>query len=328
MIMIVLFHCLAFNAGGWQEFHNQVMYGDLLISCNRNISYVGLNAFVFIAGVLYYRINRTGKYDNTRLFIFNKFERLLVPYFLWGILLCIIFYGYEYPTQLLYGISHLWFLLMLFEVFIIIELAKKIWNTTVVKEDIMIVFFLLCLDYVVSKLNLIPMNNHHQYLLTLQQTFDYIPVFYIGMLVDKYKLYDKFHFRGGMTITLVFSLFIIGILPFMLHLPLSRFYQWMPTCCLILIVYSGLHNSELNHTGGVSRRFLISLDKNSLSIYIIHHILIFAYYYYVSEGQELMTNHYVIAPLIMFITVFIMSYLISCTLSYVPGSKYIIGTQR
>lgn len=70
------------------------------------------------------------------------------------------------------------------------------------------------------------------------------------------------------------------------------------------------------------------LDRYSLSIYIIHHILIFVYLDYVPNAQSFMTNHYAIAPILLFIMVLPMSLGISYILSFLPGAKYIIGIGR
>lgn len=189
MLLIVLFHCLAFNCGGWSEFGNQIVYGKFVIACNRNLSYLGLNSFVFISGLLYFRINAEGKYSSICSFIRKKGKRLLVPYCFWGLMLCIIFYGYETPIDLLFGISHLWFLMMLFEVFVFVEITKKVWYNTNLKSDILIFFSFLILSYGTSKFGVIPKGRDGSYFLTLQQALDYLPFFYVGMMTEKYRVY-------------------------------------------------------------------------------------------------------------------------------------------
>ena len=256
MLMIVLFHCLAYNCGGWPEFGNSILYGNFVVACNRNLSFVGLNAFVFISGLLYFRINKEGKYASTCLFINKKAKRLLVPYCFWGLILCIVFHGHENPIDLLYGISHLWFLMMLFNIFVFIEITKKIWSKTNLQSDLFNIFFFLSISYCSAKFGVIPKGNDGSYILTLQQALDYLPFFYIGMMTDKYKVYKYVHINNKYFVSLVIVLlFIVGTIFFMVHFPLGKFYQLIPTLIMLLIVYSLLYNRQnhVNLTGETVR---------------------------------------------------------------------------
>lgn len=128
MILIVFYHCLAYNNGAWTaSFGNTPTYGPVMRAINGNIVTIALDAFVLIAGLLYYRIAATGKYDDTKRFLRGKTKRLLSPYLIWGLLLCVIFPNVEHIEKLADGISHLWFLLMLFDIFAIVALTKKCW---------------------------------------------------------------------------------------------------------------------------------------------------------------------------------------------------------
>lgn len=126
-------------------------------------------------------------------------------------------------------------------------------------------------------------------------------------------------------------LFIVGIIPFIVHLPLAKFYQWIPMLLLLWVMYGQLYNDDLKHKstlGGVCKNMLLTFDRYSLSIYIIHHILIFAFLYYFPYGQQYMTIHYVLLPILMFIVVLIGSYCMAYILHYIPGTENIIGTKR
>ena len=329
MFMIVLYHCLCYNTGVWSGFDNPIQYYPIAIAGIHNIAYVGLDAFVFISGLLYYRIGLTGKYDNTRLFLGNKTERLLIPYVIWGLLLCIIFYGREHPIRILYGISHLWFLLMLFEIFVVFGLTKHFWTKFTVKGYVIALVCLLFIDGVVAKLGIIPNDGKGRVVLALQSTLDYLPVFFLGMLTEKFKIYERLSIPKAFAVLLMMVLFTIGAVPFAFHIPLSRLFQWLPTYSLIVITYYSLGKILCGRLGGgIKSSALMVLDRYSLSIYIIHHILIFVYLDYVPNAQSFMTNHYAIAPILLFIIVLPMSLGISYILSFLPGAKYIIGVGR
>lgn len=121
MIIIVVYHCVCYY-GVWSGiFLNRVTYGGMLYW--RGLCNVALNAFVFISGVLYAKAYLKGKYCSRRKFLGNKIQRLLVPYALWSIIAVSFFPSENITMQLLTGIQHLWFLLMLMMIFIIVAVT-------------------------------------------------------------------------------------------------------------------------------------------------------------------------------------------------------------
>lgn len=126
MVMIVMYHCLCYDAGIW-DMGQLDMYSLEATAIIKNISIVGLNTFVLISGLLYYRLNEAGRYNNTGSFLLRKFKRLLMPYIIMGTVVCCLFSQMYSGEDLLYGISHLWFLLMLFEIFVFAALTRIIW---------------------------------------------------------------------------------------------------------------------------------------------------------------------------------------------------------
>ena len=323
MIMIVIFHCFCYNAGIWGI--GNPIYHSRFIAVIKDFSYVGLNLFVLISGLLFSRIEATGKYNDTLKFIINKFKRLLIPYLVWGILLCIIFKGLENPINIFYGISHLWFLLMLFEVFTITILTRFIWKRQNIKKSIMILLVFVLFYEFITKLNImfnIPINKS---LLGIQKTSCYLPVFYTGMLVEKFKIYKWFRLNKFVTLIIIFICFFVTLLTCYKTYSFSRLYQWFPPFALFVFAYIFLRDYQIRKHK--EKFFITLLDKYSLSIYIIHHILIFMCVYYVNDFKLMMHSHPFFSPLVMFITVFLLSFLISVVLSYLPGAKYIIGTK-
>lgn len=330
MPMIVFYHCLCYNLGVWSWFENVgSVYSPLEAAFIRNIAYVGLDAFVFISGMLYLRIGNTGKYDNIRHFVTNKASRLIIPYSGWGILQCFIFYGFEKPTNLLYGSEHLWFLLMLFEVFIIAALSKPIWDRMGFKASVIGFFFLLLIDWGTNKVNVLPRDEYGRSLLCLQTALKYLPIFYMGMLCEKFKIYEKIKVRVQIVPFLVIVLFIIGALFTYISLPVAWAYRWMPNVLMLLFCYKALKESHLDALlmvgGGKSKVILLNLDKYSLSIYIIHHILIWSALFYLPNVASMIHEHYIIAPIMMFVMVVPISLGLSCVIAVLPKAKCVIG---
>lgn len=323
MILIVFYHCLAYNNGAWTaSFGNTPTYGPVMRAINSNIVTIALDAFVLIAGLLYYRIAATGKYDDTKRFLCGKIKRLLVPYLIWGLLLCVIFPNVEHIEKLADGISHLWFLLMLFDIFVIVTLTKKCWmNLGGVICSIVLFIILLPLGAVMYKLHLLPP------ILDLASALSYLPMFYLGMLTEKYRLYDKMPTRGMVSLAVLCQLFAIGVMLSLMDLPIMFMYAWLPTFLFILVAYKMLRVITLNCSmmTGARIKALGFLDRYSMSIYIIHHILIWAFLIYYPNAQGLLEYYDVTLPLLLFAIAFTLSLAMSYLIGMIPGAEYITG---
>lgn len=269
MIMIVLYHCLAYNIGNWIEFGETRTYSSFVSAAIHNVAYVALDAFVFISGLLYCRIGATGRYDDTSGFLSNKAKRLLAPYLIWGILLCLVFYGRCHPMDLLGGILHLWFLLMLFEVFVIAALSKKFWQKLSLKSSILVMILLVPLESVFVKSWLLATGGQSDVpLLGLPATLGYLPVFYFGIITEKFKLYRKINISNRVACTLMVALFAVGAVPYLVHLPLHWLYQWLPTYLLVLLAYKSLDGLKIK-TGGVKVAVSSCFWTNTVSQYTL-----------------------------------------------------------
>lgn len=115
MTMIIAYHSLCFYNGKWAKVDALDIPVWHKISDFLNV--IDLNMFVFISGYLYgYLYIYRNKYRHPSEVIRIKARRLLIPYFFWGIIMVIV-WPWNTWTKLLYGVGHLWFLLMLFGVF-------------------------------------------------------------------------------------------------------------------------------------------------------------------------------------------------------------------
>lgn len=141
--------------------------------------------FVFISGAIYYICKRgKNKYKHESAFISKKIQRLLIPYMFFALF-------YVFPTMILLGkadqpiplyiirsyllstdAKHLWFLLMLFNVFVIFNHFEFfIWKNT--KTAIVLFGFLYALSYITP--------SYFQ----IASTLHYVIYFYIGYLYQK-----------------------------------------------------------------------------------------------------------------------------------------------
>lgn len=131
MLFVVLCHSAAFYAGNWFTVCLAFETNRVLGTLATWLGTFHVQGFTLISGYIYYYIKNEKKgYQDFRMYISNKFKRLLIPYIsislFWVIPYGFLFYSYG-PIDVLYNYvlgespSQLWFLLMLFNVFVIYD---------------------------------------------------------------------------------------------------------------------------------------------------------------------------------------------------------------
>ena len=120
IILVVLYHAFAPFAGTWREFAGFVP--NEAYRYIANISYSSmLETFVFISGYVFsYQCLYLNKNYSLKQLCIKKGKRLLLPYLIFGFIYLLLFgdignKGFYYVvSELLGGVGHLWFLMMLF----------------------------------------------------------------------------------------------------------------------------------------------------------------------------------------------------------------------
>ena len=128
MILIVLYHSLAFFGGSWFNVFEATVSLPLKIAAGY-LNTFHIYAFTLISGYIFYYLKfEARRYDNYGKFALNKAKRLLIPYLfvcaVWVIPFYVLFYGFDISVivtkyVLAESPSQLWFLVMLFLVFIL-----------------------------------------------------------------------------------------------------------------------------------------------------------------------------------------------------------------
>lgn len=183
MTMIVAFHSLCFYNGRWVKVNAIDIPVWHKISCFLDV--IDLNMFVFISGYLYgYLYIYRNKYQHPSEVIRIKAKRLLIPYLFWGIPMAIV-WPWNTWVKLLYGIGHLWFLLMLFGVFtltVIFQLlnAQRVKFTSIVGISLIVMGFIS--GFLFSK------YIYAGDFLCINKILYYFPAFMIGYLCAKLRV--------------------------------------------------------------------------------------------------------------------------------------------
>ncbi len=182
MLMIIAFHSMCFYNGRWVKFDATVI--PFWYKISTFLDSIDLNMFVFISGYLYgYLYIYRNKYRHPSEVIYNKSIRLLIPYCIWGLVMASFPFGVW--SNLLYGISHLWFLLMLFGVFtltVILQLLNAQRFKFTYKVGLALVVFAYMFMYVFKKF-INPAD-----LLCANRVLYYFQAFMIGYVCAKLKV--------------------------------------------------------------------------------------------------------------------------------------------
>lgn len=299
MIFIVLYHCVCIY-GIW-HIQDSVKYEN--IEYWRSACYFALNAFVFISGLLYAKLySANEKYHNRKGLLKDKVNRLLFPYFFWSIVALLLFPSTEPLKMLICGSHHLWFLLMLMGVFLIISImGDKVLSVKVLAGG---VFTLLILNGLVGKYS----SSIPGYM-AWKETLRYLPAFFVGALTARLRIPEIFSKMPKLVLLICTLLSLLLVITVILStsLPFGVLYMNLPTYLLLICIYSILTLYPIKRSG----KAMNNLDKNSMGIYIIHHLLIWVAIIYFPIIQDFIIHHIIAGPIFLFLIVFTISWLLA-----------------
>lgn len=142
-----------------------------------------------------------------------------------------------------------------------------------------------------------------------KETLRYLPTFFAGALTARLQIPAFFRQLPKfvlplctiITLLLVISVAIVPILPF------GNLYVNIPTYLLLICLYSLLSLYPIKSHWIV----IDNLDKNSMGIYIIHHLLIWILIVYIPVISIFLATHPVTGPIILFLIIFTLSWLLA-----------------
>lgn len=279
ILSIVFGHSLAIHTSAWSFIYKIEPFMPFKIIGFLFSSYF-LWLFVIISGFLF--AHQVEKKDlSFKYFVKSKFNRLLIPYFIWGILYYLIFNNVsDYSiigllSQLGNGIGHLWFLLMLFWVFILSFWLVKFKLSQSSNILIISLFFIIGIILLSCNWNI----------LQLSSSFKYLFGFYCGWILynNQFKLELITSKKRNKLILLFFFMFlmkyggeyilrsviktndtfIIEIYKEIVGLPLGL----LASIIIYIIVkqYVAKKNKSI--------KYLEIIEKESFGIYILHQFI-------------------------------------------------------
>lgn len=314
MMLIVLFHSLCFYSGAWWYLHSEIVPLWKVISAPT--VKIGLTTFILISGYLFgYMYLKKGKYRDIKSFMVNKFRRLMIPYLFWGVLMIITMPMVHIAwLNLFTGLAHLWFLLVLFELFVIMIVLTRIGFGE--NSSLLVEFIIILLSFIILYVWKTVSTHHH--VLCIEEMLHYLPSFIIGFCCAKYQ-------EVKVNKLLLFVLFVLGLL---LMLILSLFdYPDSNTLNRILAIIVSMSTMFLlrNSTLSVCQsRVFKNLDNNSMGIYIFNQIIVFLLLL-IPETNHFLSIHTYGGVLIIFTISLVIPWLLSNIFNSVKGLSYLIG---
>lgn len=249
-----------------------------------------------------------GGYNNVSKFIQNKAVRVLVPYVIIGVFLCLL--QHRDFTQMLDGISHLWFLLVIFECYVLGKLMEAIIWMSSKKQNILMSVAIMFFLFVSHRFYFIQ-------ILGISKLMIYFPYYIVGMLIcnanfAEHKNFQKYQLPLIITLLVLFALEQYFFSKRLLTVVLGM--------CVVLCSFSYFRSLDIKSVPG----WMKSLDKCSMGIYIVHHILI-QEMNGISYFREIATTHYYIYPIIQFLIITIVSWGFVALCRKNKYSKYVLG---
>lgn len=311
MTMVVLYHCTCYYAHPTWPF-GEGHYNSVLKIITTLMGGIHMPVFVFISGYLYWMLKRKGHYDDLVLFYKNKILRLLVPYFVVGGVMLIMFNEIYNLSSLLYGICHLWFLLMLFGLFILApivwHLMERIKNDRIATIAVNASFLLYPLFCNVN-------------LFQITKIFYFLPFFLIGYIIQrrgKKEVYSDSMFWLSIVFVMII-LFMFCQRTLFIYKVIREFASYF-----VIIIVSVIPNINIPNK---IKRIMNNFSDNSMGIYLVHHVIIS--YVVMMPSVKLFidnTNSYV-GALFLFVSVFASSWLLSIVFNKYNPTRFLIGSK-
>lgn len=252
VVMVVLYHCLCPFTPIWNCAEEQCSF--VITICAKFINSISMPLFFAIAGYLFAFGKLNGKYSDICKFIFAKFNRLLLPFIFWGIVVWTLLSQKTIGEFLFYGASHLWFLGTLFFMFIVFSIPCLMRLSR--NADFVLAICLLFISVACSKFPF--MGTIANNLLV------FCCYFFVGILFAKYefKIYAS-------KVLLILMVLILAVLTcFYEEKYVNTLIKLFSFSTLVFIFYNG--KIYLNRSIPIARK----IEKECMGIYILHHILL------------------------------------------------------
>ncbi|MBU3160809.1 acyltransferase [Clostridium frigoris] len=334
ILIVVLGHSMVVYQYNW-GIYTPLIKSSFFNSLKNYIDIFQMPLFIFISGYMFYYCRREcGKYKNTSKFSFDKTKRLLVPYLCVSILYVLpirmltnykaysdnnaleVFYKY-----ILTGLDsgHLWYLIAIFEIFIVFYLFEPIINKLGTPASFIII----------ACANIISYKFPHVF--QISTSIHYFMFFYLGYIIRKNEKAFAYEFKGNRNIILISASFILQFLLLIISLKISNNNLICTLSKNLVYLFSNISSAifyflalstiSFKYKSLNSNKILKFLDKESYAIYLFHSPLIYIMLKYIANKN--------ISPFIVVPSFFVIILFGSLGISYIIKKtqilKFMIG---
>lgn len=258
---------------------------------------IHLPIFTVISGYIYIYIRKAGGYDSFKSFLTKKIKRILVPLLIWSFIECTIDFNCNY-SLILTAPLHLWYLQFLFICFLITYFYDKL----LIKSP----WIILLLVFIIEIKKYILPGFYPTF-------FGYYSWFLIGIGLN--EITSRLTLRKSVVFLFLGISLILCIVTFIIT---GR--AGISALLFVIFFFLSFWASDFPPIP----QWLNSIDRCSMGIYLIHHIII---YNYVATywGWNSMNDYPFLAPILLIFFSFCISWLLSHLLLNSKHLKYIIG---
>ena len=335
ILVVVLGHSMVVYQYNW-GIYTPLVKSSFFNSLKIYIDTFQMPLFIFISGYMFYYCRKEcGKYKKLGKFSFDKIKRLLIPYFCVAIMYVLPirimtdykgYHGYN-AFKIIYkyiltglDVGHLWYLLAIFEIFIVFYLFESIINKIGVPASFIIIACANIISYKFPNVFQISISIH------------YFMFFYLGYIVRNYEKNFVGLFKGKKNRAKIVMLFVLQLLFLIVSSKISNnnivgtlFKNSIFLICNIsgtLFYFLVLSLISYKYKSLNSNKTLKFLDKESFAIYLFHSPLIYIMLMYIANKN--------ISPFLVVPSMFIIMLFCSLGISYVIKKtkvlKFIIGS--
>lgn len=320
ILVVVFFHTYGYMYAAShfpdsvEQYHHAYYWINQCVFIN-----LAMPLFTVISGFLFAYQYAAGKYHDFWKMAGKKFQRLIIPFIIFALAMMATT-GVPFKPWMLYtgGLSHLWYLPMLFWCFII-----GYWIQKYIRQWYWLAAILLMLLLLV----LAKINDHVPHIFQIHNIIPWYPWFLLGQIIAIYYAPTLAFFSKK-----PYLMFLL-LIPFCVQSYLWPVEYgeatWYSKCTIIAFIFGLWHLAGKTEKWNAFFKPFLWFSKYSFGIYIFHNwigpYLISSTSKKLLPLQELATNHIILFPFVLTIVILLVSLLLSWCLLKTRIGKLLIG---
>lgn len=256
-----------------------VVMGHIIIFCGlnydneymKNIVMIEMPLFLFLNGLV---VKKLPILDNVN-YLIRKFLQLIIPLLSWGILITLFLHETYTHFWLHYWKYGYWYLLTLFEFYIIYWIIGIIFSfieyrisSTILRNCCLILIFVI--GYFTVQLGIRFLPEKALSIMSYFQVVDYYPYFFLGVAIKQFN-WVKYLMNNVSAVMTILLISVPTVYCFWIKMD-NALTEWAIRTLCIMLLYM-IAQIFFNRSDGHICRILNSIGKHTLAIYMIQFYL-------------------------------------------------------